>query len=351
MARLKSVNELIDQLEPTVRKAFEQAVDSIRNDIRFADLERAIAASDVAQAMAVIGLNESYFGPLEEALRAAHIQAATETYDGVKQIGSRRGVRVSGKFNTRNLRAEQLVRRYSSDRVVEITQATVQALRESLDLSMRAGTSPRTVALDLVGRIGPSGKRVGGIVGLDSQKAEWVRSMRDDLLELHPNYFKRKLRNRSFDPVVRRAMASGRPLPRSVISLATEAYSNRLLRLRGEAIARTELLTSLHAAQQEGLNQLVDIGQVPRSAIKETWDSSADKFTRPDHRAAHKQPKENGVFLVGGYAMAHPGDSSRGAPAKQTIQCRCTVRVDINFMQGLRASLTPEELAMVRAAF
>lgn len=81
-------------------------------------------------------------------------------------------------------------------------------------------------------------------------------------------------------------------------------------------IARTEATASLNAGQQA----LREEEDVPNKE----WIATIDAKTRETHAAADLQIVENGKpFLVGGYAMQHPGDSSGGAPAEEIIQCRC----------------------------
>jgi len=348
MARRKTLLDLLDELEPSVRKAFDQALANIRSDVQIAALEAAIGAGNVGAALAAIGLGASYFRPLDEALRAAHLVGGDFTIDAVKAAGARQGVKVTGRFDSRNLRAEAILRQFSSDKIVEITTSTVEAVREALTDAITRGTSPRAAALDLVGRVGPGGVRTGGIVGLDSQKAAFVRNMADDLRNLDAGYFSRKLRDKRFDGLVRRAIKAGKPVSAADISRITARYTGRLQRLRGETIARTELLGSLHAAQAEGLQQMQDSGQIAPGAITREWDSAGDSATRDSHRAADGQIRQQGeAFDIGGFAMMYPGDQS--APASEVVNCRCVVRPRVDFIKGLAERLTPEELAQTRA--
>jgi len=62
MARRKSLLDLLDELEPSVRKAFDQALANIRSDVQIAALEAAIRAGNVGAALAAIGLEASYSG-------------------------------------------------------------------------------------------------------------------------------------------------------------------------------------------------------------------------------------------------------------------------------------------------
>ena len=351
MARLKTLLDLLDELEPGVRKAFEASITNITSDAQIATLEAAIRARDVQAAINAIGLDASYFRPLDDALRAVHLAGGDFTIGAVKAAGARQGVKVTGMFDIRNLRAETILRQWSSDKIVEIAETTREAVREALTDAITRGTAPRSAALDLVGRVGPGGVRSGGIVGLDSTKAGWVRNMGEDLRNLDAGYFNRKLRDKRFDSIVRRAIKSGKPVSEADIARITARYTGRLQRLRGEAIARTELLGSLHSAQAEGLQQLVDSGQVAPDAVTVEWDASSDSATRDTHRAADGQIRQQGEpFSVGGYAMRFPGDSSMGAPAGEIINCRCVLRPRVDFIKGLSGRLTPMELAQARAA-
>ena len=374
MARRKTLLDLLDELEPSVRKAFQQALANIRSDVQFAALEAAIRSGNVGAAIEAIGLDASYFRPLEEALRTAHIAAGDFTIADVKRRGARQGVKVTGMFDSRNFRAEGILRQFSSDKIVEIVESTREAVREALTDAITRGTSPRSAALDLVGRVGPGGVRTGGVVGLDAQKAAWVRNMADALsaengvgvvgFDADGKPIKKfwigrdgKLkstftdRDKRFDRLIVRAIKDGKSLSQADIARSTTRYTSSLQKLRGEAIARTELLGSLGAAQDEGINQMIESGQFNADAVDEEWDASEDGDTRPTHAAADGQKVKHGeAFIVGGFRMMGPGDSSLGAPAKEIIRCRCIKRISIDFIKGLKERLTPEELARARAA-
>jgi hypothetical protein len=361
VAKIKSLADLIDTMEPLVRKAFLASVVNIIGDVKLSDLAGAISSGNAEEALRVLKLDDAYFRPLDEAMRAAHLAAGDAVFSGAKLIGRRQGVKVTGRFNARNFRAEEILRKWSSDRVVEIAESTRAAVRGSLAEALQRGTSPRAAALDLVGRAGAGGIRSGGLVGLDQTKAAYVyggrlkngnviQGMRGDLENLDPKYFNRKLRDKRFDSVVRRAIRDRKPLSATTMQKIQARYASQMLRLRGETIARTEMLGSLHAAQDEGLRQLSESGQIADDAVTESWDASRDKFTRDSHAAANGQTRQRGEpFIVGGYSMMGPGDASLGAPVEEIANCRCVKRIDINFIKGLRERLTPQELAETRA--
>jgi hypothetical protein len=90
---------------------------------------------------------------------------------------------------------------------------------------------------------------------------------------------------------------------------------------RAQTIARTETHQSAQAAVQEA-------AQATGLDMKRQWVSADQEGrTREDHMEAGNQ-KPVGMyepFTVGDFKLMYPGDSSLGAPASQTINCRCSV--------------------------
>lgn len=57
-----------------------------------------------------------------------------------------------------------------------------------------------------------------------------------------------------------------------------------------------------------------------------TWKAHRDELTRPTHAEADGQTVPiNEPFVVGGYRMMFPGDTSLGAPAQEIVRCRCII--------------------------
>jgi len=102
-------------------------------------------------------------------------------------------------------------------------------------------------------------------------------------------------------------------------------YLDEIIPHRSEVIARTEVIQASNSAS---LDAARDSGVVARKA----WLSTRDDRTRQppdsefDHAAADGQ--EVGLeepFNVSGESLMFPGDTSMGASAGNTIQCRCTL--------------------------
>lgn len=244
------------------------------------------------------------------------------------------------RFDGRNPRAERVARDLSSKLVSNIINDQREAIRVVIEAGIEAGRGPRDTALEIVGRIDrAAGKRTGGIVGLHSGQAKAWAKAGTELDELDPDYFERKLRDKRFDPMVRKAIADGKPLAKADRERVLNRYSDRLLKYRGDMIARTETIASLNAGRNEGIQQLIEAGNITEDQVRKVWDSTgADGRTRDSHLAMEGQRRRLGEAFVtpGGYRLMYPGDATLGAPGSEVIHCRCVLRLDIDFYRGLK---------------
>jgi len=91
---------------------------------------------------------------------------------------------------------------------------------------------------------------------------------------------------------------------------------------RGVLIGRTEIISASNAGSLLG-------AQASGVKTKKVWLSTQDNRTRQDHILTDGQVVDNldGIFYVGENEepMQYPGDSTLGASASNTINCRCTV--------------------------
>lgn len=247
------------------------------------------------------------------------------------------------RFEGRNPRAENWLKKQSSDLITKVTEKTKDAVRSVLRDGMEAGRGPRGVALDIVGSFDrKEGRRVGGLIGLTERDKVYADRALEELTSGNraslSNYLNRKARDRRFDPIVERAIRDGEPIDRAKALKMQQRYKDRLLFNRGETIARTELLQSLHQSQDEALQQMLDRGVLQPDQITRVWDAANDSDTRESHLAMDGQERRKGEpFTTGdGYLMMYPGDSSLGAPGGEIINCRCRIRPKIDVIKGLR---------------
>jgi hypothetical protein len=276
-------------------------------------LEAAIARGDVDAAFRALRFDAADLFKTDTAITAA-MNAGGNYQMGAFQHATRRAPiasRVVQSFGGRNERAERIARDLGARLVTEVVDDTRVMIAQTIRAGLEAGAGPRRTALDIGGRV-VNGKRQGGLVGLDSRRAGWVQNYRAKLL------------------------AEGRP--QSQIDRMAARYSNKLLRQRGETIARTETLKALNAGRQEALDQLIENpnNDVRAEDVVRAWDATSDSRTRETHAAADGQVVGQGVpFTVGGYSMMYPGDTSLGAPAGETVNCRCYMAPEIDFFARL----------------
>lgn len=331
----KTFLDLLDRMTPTVKAAFLQAVQEIKDNVIFSRFVEEIRQGNIEQAIRVLGLNNAAFRPLTSAIEAAFEQGGIFTAEQFKRPVDSAVFR----FDVRNSRAELLLREQSSKLVTSVVTEQIDLIRETLTTAMTNGINPRQTALDIVGRINPAtGKRTGGIVGLDNQQKKYLRNMKDELVNVHlgepGNYFSRELRAKRYDSIVNNALETGQALTSDQIQALATQYENNLLRSRGERIARTETVSALNNSQHEAAQQLIDSGAYESRDIMRIWDASGDERTRESHKEMDGQSVGlDALFTTPeGYQMRFPGDTSNGAPASETINCRCVVKLKIDYI-------------------
>jgi hypothetical protein len=328
-ASRKAIHDLMDRLEPRIARGFAAAVARIKSRAQLNALTRAIEVGDIDGAFRAAGYRPGSWNDVIEQTRAAYIEGGTFTTNA--DVPARFGM----EFDWRNPRSEAWLAAHSSQLVTWITEEQREGIRTVLTAGMRDGRNPRSVALDIVGRIDPrTQRRTGGIVGLNAPQTEAVMNARTQLENLDAGYFDRKRRDRRFDSMVRRAIENDTPLRDADIDRIVGRYSDRLLKLRGDTIGRTETLQALNEAADESLRQVIDEGLAPPDAVVRVWDATGDSRTRETHAAMDGQEVgPNEPFTSGsGAQLMHPGDGSLGAGASEIINCRCVVTHKIDFI-------------------
>lgn len=334
-AQPSDVLRQIELQEPAILRAFLEEVRQLTDDARVAQIEALIAAGQLAEITRVIGLQTATFSLMLEAVRTTFARGGS--YEAAQVPAMRRpdGSRFRLRFDMRNVRAESWLSEHSSRLVSEIVQDQRDAIRIVVSEGTRLGRNPRQTALDIVGRVDATGRRTGGVIGLTSQQTQYVANARAQLLsgdvEQMRAYLERARRDRHFDGIVRRAIAAEKPVAAADVDRIVGRYADRLLKLRGDTIARTEALTAFSAARHEAYQQAIDLGVKPENVIS-TWRTAGDGRVRDTHRAMSGQRRPWGQPFVSpsGAQMMFPGDTSLGAGASEIVACRCVkvVRID-----------------------
>ena len=332
----------LDKVHPIIRRAFEQSISDIVNTTQLAALDAAIARNDLQGVYDALKMDARSFEALSAAIgrgfaSGGEYQAALAP--GRTSIGP---VRV--RFRGTNPRAQSWVANRSSTLITEIVDDQRAMIREVLERGIELGHNPRRTSLDLIGRrVAGSTVRKGGLIGLTSQQSGFVQNMRGDLSDpsTASKYFTRQRRDRRFDSAVRRSVKSGVPLTDTEIARISGRYSDRLLKYRGDVIARTESLGALNAGRDETVQQMIDDGTIAEDAVKGRWNATGDDRTRgPNHEhdgldgdtVPHGEPFQSDT----GALMLYPGDVSLGAQGRDVIQCRCWREIVIDYLRNVR---------------
>ena len=326
---------LLRELSPEVQDAFERAVDDLSGRVDWRRFVSAIEAGDVDRAMRVLDIDAGAFYEVREALRRVMRRG------GVAEIASLVFPQTASfvvTFTLGNVRAERIAATLGSSMIQELTESARQLARERITTGLAEGTNPRTVARSIVGVKPPGAQtRMGGILGLTRSQASWADAADRELSSVppEPKYFRRMRRDRRFDSAVRKAIDDKKPLDSAMRTRIIRFYRNRLLKMRGEAIARTEAISALNAGRYEALGQLIDSGTTTRDLIKLTWSDSRDLRVRDSHTAMNGQERRFGepFQTPRGSFLRFPGDISLGAPADEIINCRCMMISEVDWLE------------------
>lgn len=346
MARFKDTDKLIEYWDPRLQKAFLGSIRNVRDSAQVEQLARAIASGDSSAAIKAAGIDPINFRPLDKTLTEAFEAGGNATASRFPMIGNPGELKTKFQFNVRNPAAEIWLRENSSTLISDITNDQQDLIRSAMQKGLARGDNPRTVALDLVGRIGPSGSREGGLIGLTTTQTEWVDAYAEEIAtdpintiphvnELGIKVPGRTLRDKRFDRAVNQSVESGEPIPDDIQESMVTSYKNQALFYRAEAIARTEAMASLHEAQQQAMEQAVEGGLVKAENVTFIWRTAHDKRVRDSHRVMDGQEVALGqMFETGdGNFLEYPGDPN--GPAEEVINCRCWREPNVDFLAGV----------------
>lgn len=247
------------------------------------------------------------------------------------------------RFDVANPRAEARIERFAGRRITEIVENTRSAVRATILSGYEQGQGPRSIALDLVGRINTStGQREGGVIGLTSGQAQAATNLRSRLLSGDPEemvkVFNMSLRDKRFDSTIQKAIENEEPVPTNVVDTMFDRYTNNALKLRGETIARTETGDAVHEAAQEAFEQGLEKTGYSKQSVTKVWRSASDDRVRDTHAEMDGQEVvgiDTPFTSPSGAQMKHPLDGSLGAPPEEIINCRCDMEINIDFSEGL----------------
>lgn len=338
--------DLVDKLAPTLEKAFLDAIDDIKSEIILREVVAKLEARDIEGAIQALHIDPAAFRPLSEALRQAYDAGGLLTSQNMPRLADAFGNRIVFRWDVSNQGAEANIRNLSSTMITNISGQTVAAARQTIVEAYSQGGGPNKIALDLVGRkSATTGKREGGIIGLNGPQAELIERTRINLLSGDPalmrKYLALKTRDKRLDKAVQRAIAAGKPLDKETLGKVLMRLRDRNLRLRGETIARTETTTSVMSAKHEAFNQALAKSGRDATLVTRKWRSAGDSRVRHTHQVLNAQEvtgMDQAFQSPSGALLRFPGDTALGAGPDEIIGCRCDVEYNFDFAEAYARS-------------
>jgi len=204
----------------------------------------------------------------------------------------------------------RLIRGFTAEQRALVRRMTGEAIED--------GLNPREMA-----------RRFRDSVGLTEYQQGIVRNYERQLRAGSLSALDRKLRDARFDRTVRRAVIDDKPLSDAQINNMVSRYKSRWRNYRSEVIARTEALRAVHQGGEDMIAQAVEEGSIDPNTIERKWVTAKDERVRGSHRFMNqqKQPLQTAFLSGNGNLLSYPGDP--GAPANDTIQCRCVLTTRI----------------------
>ncbi len=335
------IAEILQVQEPAIRRAFEKAVKDIRSGVQLTRLYDALRAGNVEAAVAAVGLDNAAFNDLRAAILDTYGKAGVETINGHQWVYPD-GTRALVRWNMANPRAEEFARQIGTGLITNTTADMQAAVRDIIADGYAFGRKWSDIARDIVGRVGPSGQRSGGVVELSRQQTQWLINLRRKLADgdYRGVLDMSLLKDKRLRAMVEKAMKDGRELSAAQMDRIVQNYERNALMSRGLTIARTETLKAIEEGKYEAWKQGLEKTGVPEQFIIREWRHTGRAVRdRPWHQAFHGaqvRGMQVPFVLPSGAAMMHPHDSSYGAGAREIINCMCQCRYSID-RKGLKA--------------
>jgi len=342
----QQLEALIDELSPTLEKAFLEAIEGIKSEIILREIVERLERRDIEGAIDALHIDPEAFRPLSDALRQAYNAGGLLTSENMPRLFDPMGGRVVFRWDVSNQAAEANIRDLSSTMITNIADDTRTMVRERILAGYAQGQGPNTIATSIAGRIDKvTRKRVDGALGITAQLGRTVENARLALstgdVEGMKAYLLLKRRDKRFDRTVMAAIRAGKPLSAENVAKVTTALTNRYILLRGQTVARTETAMAVMNAKHQAYLQALAKANRDTSLVTRKWRSAGDRRVRHTHAVLNAQ-EVTGMDMPfqspSGAILRFPGDTSLGAGAGEVVNCRCDVSYIFNFAESYARS-------------
>jgi len=296
----------VREVAPDIAAALLKAVARLSENVPITTIERALTTGGVEAVIAEIYSDATLDGVMAPA--RAELLRAVEKSGNATFRSAIPGGSVGVSFDVLAPQVLQAIDQLASVSLGKFRQDIQDAVRAEARAGLIAGEGPRTTA-----------RRIRASVGLAPNQQEAVRNFSEALAS--GDYTKAlgyKLRDRRFDPVLKRLAKAGEPLTAGQIERFTAAYRRRFVAFHAQTIARTTALESLKLGQQLAVQQAADAGLVDPSRMVKTWITTMDGRERPEHAAM------NGTTQPYNQPWDVPGEGLQDYPGQNSWNCRCS---------------------------
>lgn len=315
-----------------MRDAFLTSIESIVTNVELGELENFIASGNIQKAYDALHIDDIAFRPYDLSFGNALEQSAVSETLAMPSLVDARGDKVVFRYDVRNIESSRWLQEHLAGFVTSITDEQHQSIQSFIRQGVADGIRPKTIALNVAGRINPeNGTRQGGIIGLSTAQQEFVSNARKELSSgSFASYLERTLRDRRFDSVVRNKAASGKTFNEDESARIIDRYADRLLRFRAGLIARVESATAINQGRVDAYGQAIRRGALRAETVEKTWRSRRDKDVRFSHKVLNGQsiPLYDKFQSPSGAVLFYPCDPM--APADERLGCRCRMFIRVN---------------------
>jgi hypothetical protein len=333
--------QLISTLEPEVKRAFMASVVDLQAGVNWPLLLQRLEAGDIDGAVAALNISAAAWAEYSSVMTAAYARAGASTMAQIRMVGI---APVGVRFDMANPRAERWIRQNVAEMVVGFANEQIEVARNVIGAGYARGDGPRTIAIELGGRV-TNGTRQGGVLGLDAPRAarlekvsvgmrtpEGVQSLvikrEDGTLAMRYKV------NPATEKRILSAYNAGTAVPDDARAISERQYRNALLQARADTVAATETGNAVLNSRDEAFRQTMEQQGIRPDQVVKRWRHGGGPTAhhRPDHYAM------GGTDVVGmdapfvfpdGTAMLFPHDPAGGA--RHNINCRCSVEYKVNY--------------------
>ena len=300
------LERLLAGADVRLRRRFRAAVRRMKASVSIDALANMLSTGRFNEALASLEVHMARFA---DEVNEIYILAGKDTAKLLEDV-----LEVMVDFDAINDRAVRLMRENKLRLVREFLDSQRAATQHALVEGVTEGLNPIAQA-----------RAFRDSIGLTSRQEAAVGNYRRLLQTGDRDALVRALRDRRYDPTVRRAIASDRPLTTSQIDRMVARYRERYIKYRSEVIARTESLKIVHQGNDEMYHQAVESGKLDASEITRSWVTAQDERVRGTHSSMGGQTRGfDEPFTSGaGWLLRYPGDPF--APPAEVIQCRCAI--------------------------